>query len=188
MDTMIILVLVCVSAFWVYWDATGHKIGKLPDEKGTFNISAGSWAMVTLLLWIVGFPAYLINRSRLIEKAKESPVDSKLRYGGATVLAVLALCASFGAYSMYSTGTLPNCNSPEVVQLTNQIVSESPAVQILGLTDISISSHGEKHYNSSSETRFCRGVLKTPLGDEVISYSVEWHNKNTGEFWVQILN
>lgn len=188
MDMMIVLVLVCASAFWVYWDATGHKIGKIPDEKGTFNISAGSWATVTLFLWIVGFPAYLINRSRLIEKAKVSPVDSRLRYGGATVLAVLALFATFSAYSMYSTGTLPNCNSPEVVRLTNQIVSESPAVQLLGLSDISIYSHGEKHYNSSSETRICRAVLKSPMGDEAISYSVEWHNKNAGEFWVQILN
>ena len=58
----IIIAVVAVSAVWVYLDATKNKIGKIPDGKGMFNMSAGAWCAVTLGLWIIGFPAYLINR------------------------------------------------------------------------------------------------------------------------------
>lgn len=71
---LLIAVVVTVSSVWVYLDATNHRIGKLAEGKGLFNLSAGGWATVTLLLWIVGFPCYLAKREDLIWKAKKSPV------------------------------------------------------------------------------------------------------------------
>lgn len=71
---LLILVVVTVSAVWVYIDATNHRIGKQPNERGFFNLSAGGWGAVVLLLWIVAFPCYLAKRSDLIAKAKKSPV------------------------------------------------------------------------------------------------------------------
>ena len=70
-----IALIIIASAFWVYYDATKNKIGKIPGEKSFTNMSAGGWAVVTWLLWIIGFPLYLIKRKELIEKAKEHPVD-----------------------------------------------------------------------------------------------------------------
>ena len=67
--------IIIASAFWVYYDATKHKIGKIPGEKSFTNMSAGGWAAATWLLWIIGFPLYLIKRKELIEKAKEHPVE-----------------------------------------------------------------------------------------------------------------
>lgn len=54
-----IVAVVSASAIWVCLDAT-KKIGKIEAAGGMFNVSAGAWAAVTLFLWIIGFPAYLI--------------------------------------------------------------------------------------------------------------------------------
>jgi len=86
-DTAIVLVI-AISSVWVYVDATNNKIGKVPEQSGMFNMNAGAWALVTLLLWIVGFPAYLAKRNRLIEAAKEHPVEVK---GKAVKLVALVL-------------------------------------------------------------------------------------------------
>ena len=67
------------SIFFVYYDASKNKIGKIPDEKGFFNLSADNWALATFLLWIIIFPAYLMKRSKLVEKAKEKPQESSAR-------------------------------------------------------------------------------------------------------------
>jgi hypothetical protein len=48
-NVIIVAVIVC-SALWVYLDATKNKIGKIPDLKGTFNMSAGAWAIATMFL------------------------------------------------------------------------------------------------------------------------------------------
>lgn len=71
---LFVAVVVTVSAVWVYLDATKNGIGKLADGSGFFNLSAGGWATVTLLLWIIGFPCYLAKRDDLISKAKKFPV------------------------------------------------------------------------------------------------------------------
>jgi hypothetical protein len=70
---IIIVLMVSVSSVWVYMDATKNHIGKTPDG-GFFNLSAGLWAVATLLLWIIAFPAYLIKRKNLIQRASEHPV------------------------------------------------------------------------------------------------------------------
>lgn len=67
------------STFLVYFDASKNKIGKIPTEKGLFNNSAGLWAVGTLLLWIIFFPAYLIKRSSLVEKADINPQEPSAR-------------------------------------------------------------------------------------------------------------
>lgn len=71
----IIYLLVIWSVLFVYVDATHNKIGKIPGKKGMLNNSAGVWSIGTLLLWIVVFPLYLINRKILMEKAQNSPQE-----------------------------------------------------------------------------------------------------------------
>lgn len=67
--------LLIASIFFVYFDATKHKVGKIPNEKRFTNLSAGMWAFCTAMLWIIAFPLYLISRKKLIEKAKEHPQE-----------------------------------------------------------------------------------------------------------------
>lgn len=71
----LIYVFITGSALFVYYDATQHKIGEVPDERGLTNTTAGAWAVETLLLWIIVFPIYLSNRTRLIERAKVKPQE-----------------------------------------------------------------------------------------------------------------
>jgi hypothetical protein len=79
MVRFMIQLLVVISMIWVYLDATKHKIGRIPDTGGFFNMSAGAWGTAAGFLWIVGFPSYLIKRRALIEKAKDAPVEPKHR-------------------------------------------------------------------------------------------------------------
>jgi len=85
--------VIAVSAVWVYLDATKNEIGKIPGSKGVFNMSAGGWGAATLFLWIVGFPAYLVKREKLIAKARTSPVVVKGRMVKAAVLAIAGALA-----------------------------------------------------------------------------------------------
>lgn len=67
--------LISACIIFVYYDATKNKIGKISSEKGFLNMKAGWWAVFTMLLWIVGFPLYLIKRKKLLEKADKNPVE-----------------------------------------------------------------------------------------------------------------
>jgi len=80
---------------WVYRDATKRKIGKIKDGSGFFNLSAGAWAICTILLWIVVFPAYLIKRGELTEAAKSNPVEVKGRGFKSLILALILVFAVF---------------------------------------------------------------------------------------------
>jgi len=88
---IIVVAIVAISAVWVYLDATKNNIGKIKDAKSMFNMSAGAWGTVTLLLWIISFPAYLIKRAYLIEKAKENPVSVRGRTVKAAVFIVIGV-------------------------------------------------------------------------------------------------
>jgi hypothetical protein len=61
---MFIWLIVIGTSIWVFYDA--KKIGvKKGQMKGIFNMGPGGWFIVCLLLWIVGFPLYLIKRPEL---------------------------------------------------------------------------------------------------------------------------
>jgi amino acid transporter len=104
MLTNFVYLVVAASIVFVYYDTTKNKIGKIPDEKGFLNLSPALWAIATWLLWIVAFPLYLMNRAKLIEKAKEKPqeVSDKRRkivlciLGGIAVLVFLNFILSIG--------------------------------------------------------------------------------------------
>ncbi|MGE8541954.1 MAG: hypothetical protein ACN6NX_11655 [Acinetobacter sp.] len=74
----ILYIIGCLCSIWVYIDASGHKIGNTP-EGGYLSISAAWWAILSFILWIVVFPIYLIKRQKLIDLAKQYPVEPKAR-------------------------------------------------------------------------------------------------------------
>jgi Short C-terminal domain len=69
------LLIVIVSAIFVYFDAKQIGVHKgLVD--GFFDMGVGAWTTVTLLFWIIGFPAYLVKRGSLKEaSARERAVN-----------------------------------------------------------------------------------------------------------------
>lgn len=139
MLNVIIVAIVVVSAIWVYLDATKNKIGKVQGAKGMFNMSAGAWGTVTLLLWIIGFPAYLIKRRSLIEKANENPIEISGRglktgvfvvIGGLWFLLTLSSVpmsslSSFGSpnIAMVKNGSLNSCSGHTVEEMVNGFLS-----------------------------------------------------------------
>ncbi len=187
MVELIVFAVVLTTSVWVYLDATGHKIGKVAEAKGLFNLSAGAWAAVTLLLWIIGFPAYLIKRGALIERAKEHPVVAKGRGGKAAALSIVGGLWMVLVWAGTAQSSLPACNSPEVVALAEKVVRDAPLVKATGLAVKGISYPAERGYDRQSDKRFCRAMLATSLGEEAIAYSVEWHDRSQGLIWVAIL-
>jgi hypothetical protein len=61
-DIFMILFLIGTST-WVYFDAKsiGIKKGQI---KGMLDMGPIGWFFITLLLWIIGFPAWLATRSK----------------------------------------------------------------------------------------------------------------------------
>jgi len=95
------ILFITACALWVYLDATKNKIGKT-SAGGMFNMSAGAWGVVTLLIWIIGFPAYLIKRNALKIIADENPVDVKGRIWKTVLIGTIGLVWFIGvAYSDY---------------------------------------------------------------------------------------
>jgi len=102
--------MVVLSTFFVYWDCTRNHIGKIADEKGLMNNSAGIWTVGTLLLWIVVFPLYLINRKKLIQKAQTSPqVVSSLKRN--SILGLFLLMTLLAGAGQFIGSTLPDNDS-----------------------------------------------------------------------------
>ncbi len=183
MEFWIWILVICATSMWVYWDATANKIGKIEGEGGLFNMSAGAWAAVTLGLWIVGFPAYLINRSRLIEKAKEHPQESIFKKGGIAILAFFALGLIYITTPGFA-GAVPRCNSGDVVVLTERLIADIPAFQELD-TSVSIHTHFEVSYDEAADVRRCSAFIRIGSDDERVFFEISWYNKMAGEIWVE---
>lgn len=181
-------VFVVVSALWVYVDASKHKIGRT-GSGGFFDIGAGAWGAVVLLLWIVGFPAYLIKRNKLIEKAKQQPVEPTARGFKIAIFVVITLLVAYSSFAtVMQAAQLPNCDDTEVAETLKKAITNSPAYKLLGVSDIEIKDVSERP-SSTEDKKICRGslVLGKDLGQQVIYFSIDWQNKDKGEFWVQTI-
>ncbi len=184
LDAIIVAVIVA-TAVWVYLDATKNNIGKISDQKGMFNMSAGAWSIVTLLLWIIGFPAYLIKRGDLIEKAKDNPVEVKGRGGKASALSIIGgfwVLMSFGGAAF---SALPGCNSEETKNLVGQIITDMPLVKASGVQYVAVKDVSEQGFNQKNQIRSCFGTLVTTAGEDNVQYSVKWQDKSKTMFYVQ---
>lgn len=168
------LLVILISAQWVYSDAKKHKIGKIPEKKGLLNMSAGSMAGATLLLWLPTFPLYLYKRKALIEQAKEHPIEpsGKIVYG-----VTGAIFAASSVFYLVSTA-LPGCDNQVALKLANRLVEPLHMGQITFPVEL----------NYKDSVRVCRGLLSGENGRQVpVEYSVSWHDKTKGMIYVQML-
>jgi hypothetical protein len=151
--------------------------------RGATTNGRDGWAAVTLLLWIVGFPAYVIKRGALIEAAKASPVEVKNRAIGFVGLAFFGGAWLFLAIAGYAAGALPQCDSKEVARVLDGI----PAVQAAATAGARLSDPGEASYDAQGEKRTCRAILRKGSDQLPVTFSVTWHNKSQGQIWVAIV-
>lgn len=68
-----LLVFIVVStSIWVGIDASSNKIPSDINKPYSSNNGAASWVPLCLILWVVGFPSYLIVRSKVLAARKKS--------------------------------------------------------------------------------------------------------------------
>jgi hypothetical protein len=67
-------VVVIGTSIWVAIDASslGARRGALGG--GPFDMGVAAWFLVCLLMWVIGFPAYLATRSRYVALKRSSAV------------------------------------------------------------------------------------------------------------------
>jgi hypothetical protein len=89
----LVWLIVIFTSIWVYFDAKsiGARKGAL---KGFFDLGPAGWFWVTLLLWIVGFPAYLAKRGEI--KSARVPAPSPSPASVATSADTLAQLEKLG--------------------------------------------------------------------------------------------
>lgn len=144
MMNFVFFIAVVLSGTWVYYDATKNNVGKIKNEKGMFNMSAGSWCVVTLFLWIVGFPAYVLKRKSLIIQAKESPVQYS-QVKRTVVFVVLAAIAIGGVAVMYPSAL---SGSNKVTMIKGSTIRSCPHT-IESMADVNFDSYTWKSGNTN---------------------------------------
>jgi len=123
----------------------------------------------------------------LISQAGSTPVEPRRRAAKATGLAALGIALTASAAMPYIQGTLPSCDSAEVISLTEKIIQEAPLVRMSGLKLNGIVYPVELGYDWSTETRTCKGILKHSQGEEAIGFQVEWHDPANRVIWVKVV-
>ena len=183
----ILPIIVALSSLWVYVDASKNKIGNSPNG-GLLNIGgAGWWGVLCLLLWIVAFPLYLVKRNKLITYAKEHPAEPtnrKFKIGAFGIIAISSIW-----WSIFGVNTsLPNCDDPQALDTLKSAIIDSPAYKMLGINEIDLTDTSERP-STTKDRRVCRASLHlgNGYGSQIVYYSIDWQNKETGEFWVQTI-
>ena len=117
----------------------------------------------------------------ILPKPKGSPKAGKKEIG-----ARAGIGATFGliAFSLFSSGGLPTCDSSDAKNLVGQIIDDMPLVKMSGAQFISLKDVSEQGFNEKSEVRSCTGTLVTSAGEDSVQYSVKWQNKKKSTFYV----
>ncbi len=63
----IVWLVVLGTSIWVAVDASNLGVRRGATSGGFFDMGVAGWLLCCLLLWIVGFPAYLVMRRRYVE-------------------------------------------------------------------------------------------------------------------------
>ncbi|MGH8041394.1 MAG: hypothetical protein ACREPN_05045 [Rudaea sp.] len=181
------LVISCASAFWVYLDATTHRVGKVepartnedPSQAVNFanNYSAGLWAILILLLWIIALPYYLAKRRVLFTRASQYPVDAPARIPKLVALAAITLLP---IPFILNYSDVPACDSSEAQTTLREIFSNK------GITLTDISLMGQKRFDHGTETRECSANVSDGTGKMFIHYKISWADKGKGQYEVDL--
>jgi len=176
--------VVTISSIWVYWDATSNKIGKIPHVSAFLNISAGTWALLTLPLWTFVFPLYLFKRSSLIIKAEEHPVTANnIGIKLFSLAAASALLLYMALYTVYSP-VLPKCDDTATQEYLAKSFNKWHKGKASAERYQVISAIKELEYSEEKKIRLCKAMLFTTERIDAIQYNVGWMGGKNNLFFV----
>lgn len=96
-----------------------------------------------------------------------------------------ALLISTGIVLSGCGASLPECDSNDATSLVAQIVEDMPVVRMNNVRFVELKDKEQLGYNKDAELRSCYATLVTSAGEDSIQYTIEWDDKDTGEFWVE---
>lgn len=183
MLSLIVAAVSVVAGFWIYLDATKHHIGKDPTVRSFWGLSAGGWATWGLCFWPLGVPVYLIRRPSLLERAKKHPVDPSSKTRSLVFLGVASATLLLINLSNYTQGSVPSCDSEDVTSLAKRIIAQQGGMSV---SAINLLYPAEEGYNSHTEVRSCRAVLRAGNEDHRVRYTVQWQSEADQQMWVEL--
>jgi len=114
----LVTVAVVGCSLWVYLDTKRLAITRRPHDPTWSNMSSAGWTAAVLLLWLVGFPAYLVKRREVARTLQEAgaaaPGIPLSALPGAALLAVLGLVGAVATWPASSPNGRPN-QKPDVL-------------------------------------------------------------------------
>jgi hypothetical protein len=78
--------------------------------------------------------------------------------------------------------TLAACESTSVTDTLARVVEKSTRGRTLGIQVFKVDP---RRLRNTADKRFCAALLWTSAGKQVVNYTVEWMNRETGQFWVE---
>lgn len=183
MLSLIVAAISVAAAFWMYVDATNHGVGKDPKKPSFWTLSAGGWATWGLCFWPLGVPVYLIRRASLIDQAKKHPVVPSSKTRSLVFLSVASAALLLFNLSNYTQGSVPSCDSEDVTSLAKRIIAQQGG---MAESAVNLIYPAEEGYDSHSEIRSCRAVLRAGNEDHRVRYSVQWHSEADQQIWVEL--
>ena len=186
MQQALFVLVVGILACWIYWDASGHKIGKVKTEKGFFNISAGAWGIASFFFTIFTVPLYFIKRNDLIQKGIKNPVNVTGRRVKAIGLLLLAVTWSIGLFLTAKPVHVSQCDASATQKILEEIINKHPIYKSEGIRYITTNNIIENGFNEESQLRYCSGGLVTTAGSLPVEYVVKWVNPQKRFFTLEV--
>jgi hypothetical protein len=129
-----------------------------------------------LALWVLVYPAYFVGR---------------WRHGGANLivpgLVATAVFVGPAVAGLFADPELPPADSPEVVATLKRAVEEGPAYRAgrLEYGPLRVRGAAEVGFDRERQVRTGRATLVTDIGEEAVTYTVEWEDRRKGLWLVR---
>ena len=78
--------------------------------------------------------------------------------------------------------SLAACESSSATDTLAKVVEKSTRGRTLGVQVFKVDA---RTLRSTADKKFCAALLWTSAGKQVVNYTVEWMNRETGQFWVE---
>ena len=148
-----IAILVFVGSLWVFGDAT-KKGARTPH----------GWALLSVLLFPIGFPLWLYKRRGMEPSSEQKTVSPWIM-----IPLMLAICF-WQPIQFFRDGSLAKCDAADVTAVLEKMVGTS------------VSHQSQRKYDAWQEVRSCSAVVN----GFVAHYNVSWYSDAKDQFVVNL--
>jgi hypothetical protein len=167
---------VITTAYLGYFDLRGLLLWTQNREPAEGHPHPMANCLGMLALWVVVYPSHFISRRRL---------------GGKSLVFPAIICTGIfmapNVMMMFAGPEVPSVDSPEVLALVTQMVSDTQYYKErkAEIGAIAIESPKEVAFNESRKRRVGKATLATNLGEQTIYFTIELRGEG---FYVQIFD